>query len=363
MKKFKFFMSLLKERDWLEEMATRGWLLKDMTLGVLYHFEEIEPTEKVYEIDRFTVLRKPKKHMLTARKTALDIAKQAGWEVVTHDEDMNYYFVKDKAGDESDEFYDDIELRRERAEKYRRHFSYDLLIELLGVVLFVSVVYVLAFVLFKVLWDATEALNRLAWVYICFVSFMGVLAFFALTYGHWVYEELCLSREEWEHRKRFGEKRKFRKTKDFLSYLQEKNMQGLMLTDYTNKIYQFDETNTSYQYEIDTKQALKKRLKAQGKKYRWERKDWNLQSFQWYEMSIAEAQSRGLELVSIIDGETLVYKRVSQDDIQEAVLNPNYNESMGWMQKLLDKGWIWVLLFGGGMIFGFICGYVRGMLS
>lgn len=27
MKKIKFFFSLLKERDWLEEMASQGWLL------------------------------------------------------------------------------------------------------------------------------------------------------------------------------------------------------------------------------------------------------------------------------------------------------------------------------------------------
>ena len=50
MKKFKLFLSLFKERDWLEEMATKGWLLKDMTLGMIYHFEKIEPSAPTWYI-------------------------------------------------------------------------------------------------------------------------------------------------------------------------------------------------------------------------------------------------------------------------------------------------------------------------
>lgn len=351
MKKWKFFMSLLKERDWLEDMARQGWLLKDMTLGMLYHFEEIEPAEKVYEIDRFTVLRKPQKQMLTARKTALDIAKQAGWEVVTHDEDMNYYFVKDKAGDESDEFYDDEELRRERAEKYRRHFGHDVLRELIMTLLIVAIVYTCGMMMLEV---AGDSIAGFAWP--CVITVLGVVVImlFTLDYAQKLYEELCMSREEWEHRKQFGEKRKFRKTQELLSFLQNQNEQGLTLIDYKNGTYLFDETTTSYQYEIDTKQALKKRLKTQGKKYRWERKDWNLQSFQWYEMSIAEAQSQGLELVSVIGAEVLVYKCERQDNIQQTLLNPDYNEAMGWMQKFLDKGWVTAVLMGIGFVIGLV---------
>ena len=43
MKKIKRFKSLLKERDWLEEMATQGWLLQNITLGIIYDFKAIEP--------------------------------------------------------------------------------------------------------------------------------------------------------------------------------------------------------------------------------------------------------------------------------------------------------------------------------
>ena len=352
MKKFKVFLSLFKERDWLEEMATKGWLLKDMTLGMIYHFEKIEPAEKVYEIDRFTVLRKPKKEMLLARKTALDIASQAGWKVVTHDEDMNYYFVKDKAGDESDEFYDDAELRRGRAEKYRRHLTYEVLAEILGMLFGLSVLCLFVFGLTEILGEPADVLYKLSWVYLVCIALFGGYSVFSLKYGDWIYNELCLSREEWEQRKRLGEQRKFSNTKNLMSFLEEKNEQGLVLTDYVDGKYLFEETDMDCWYEIDTKYALKKRLKAQGKKYHWEKKDWNLQSFQWYEMSIAEAQSKGLELVCIVEGETLVYKCDKQQG-QKELMNAEHNEAMGWRQRFLNRGLIWGIVFLGGFALGF----------
>ena len=71
-------------------------------------------------------------------------------------------------------------------------------------------------------------------------------------------------------------------------------------------------------------------------------------------MSIAEAQSRGLELVCIIDGETLVYKRNSEIQGQDLLCDADYNESMGWKQKVLSKGWIGLLPFVIGAVIGFL---------
>ena len=362
MKKWKFFISFLKERDWLEEMARNGWLLKDITFGMLYHFEKIEPTEKVYEIDRFAVLKKPTKQMLMERKTALDIAKQAGWDIVTHDESMIYYFVKDKAGDESDEFYDESELRRERAEKFRKYFCHDtlrlqLISQFISAIVFASI-FVFMFVAGGML---QEIFRRIAWIYVTFTVIDSGYALSILLMGQKTYEELCLSREEWERRKRYGEKKRFHKIGKLLDYLKDKNANGFVLTDYHNGTYLFEETKEEIHYEIDTKQALKKRLKAQGKKYHDEKKDWNIQSLQWYEMSIAEAQSHGLELVCVVDSETLVYKKVcnKSDDGEATLLNSNYNESMGWTQKFLNRGWMFLVL----AIVGFIVGYLGGCIA
>lgn len=356
MKKLKFFMSLLKERDWLEEMATKGWLLKDMTLGVLYHFEEIEPTEKVYEIERFTVLGKPKKEMLTARKTALDIAKQAGWEVVTHDESMNYYFVKDKEGDESDEFYDDDELRRERAEKFRSGYCQEALLIQLKTIFFVTLFFLFYY---TVVSFVGKGIAPIAWIYIIFILLDIPYAIMLLICGQRWYEELCLSREEWEHKKCFGVKKKFKKTGKLLEYLNEQAKQGLILSDHKDGTYLFEETSGLYQYEIDTKQALKKRLKAQGKKYQDEKKDWTMQGLKWYEMSVADAQSRGFELVCVVNPDTLVYKRASSEGEEAVLLNPNYDEYMGWNQKFFNKGWIWL----GIIIICFFIGYFMGRIA
>ena len=92
MKKIKFFTSLAKERDWLEEMARQGFLLTNITMGVIYTFQGCEPCEKVYEVERFAISANPSITELTARTNAIDVATQFGWEMVTHDENMNYYF-------------------------------------------------------------------------------------------------------------------------------------------------------------------------------------------------------------------------------------------------------------------------------
>lgn len=357
MKKWKFFVSLLKERDWLEEMAEKGWLLTDMTFGMYYHFKEIEPAKKVYEIDRFTVSGRPGKQELTARKTALDIAKQSGWEVVTHDEDMNYYFVKDKAGDESDEFYDDEELRRERAEKFRKRYAFEETGLLLGMLLGLSVVYIL---LFLFVGAKGGRLTVFMWVYIVAAIIIVADSFWLVCSGQQIYEELCLSREQWENRKKYGEKKTFRTVGQLLSYLKEKNEQGLMLADYEKGCYLFEESNKFYQYEVDTKYALKRRLKEQGKKYSREKKDWSGQSVQWQEMSIAQAEKAGLELAAVIDGEVLIYRR--ECDAEQKSRPESCFHTKGNM-RVSEKGREVVGYCVILLVIGFFAGFFMGFLK
>lgn len=357
MKKWKFFNSLLKERDWLEEMAEKGWLLTDMTFGMCYHFREIEPAKKVYEIDRFTVSGYPGKQELTARKTAIDIAKQYGWEVVTHDEDMNYYFVKDKAGDESDEFYDDEALRRERAEKFRKRYAFEETSLLLGMLLGLSVAYVL---LFLFVGQESGSLISFMWVYIIAAIIIVAISFWLICTGQQIYEELSLSREQWESRKKYGEKKTFRTAGQLVSYLKEKNEQGLMLLDYEKGCYLFEESERSYQYDVDTKYALKKRLKEQGKKYKREKKDWYGQSVQWHEMSIAEAEKAGLELAAVINGEILIYRRECSEEKPDGVESCFHTaENM----RLSEKSRDFALICGTVLVIAFVAGFLAGFVK
>lgn len=353
MKKWKFFMSLYKERDWLEDMARQGWLLEDITLGMLYHFKKCEPSEKVYEVDRFTQLGKPSKQQLTARKTALDIANQYGWEVVTHDEDMNYYFVKDRAGDESDEFYDEDSLRRERADKFRRHLSYEVPVILLGMLIGVTVVYAS---LFWMIGFSLNGMSGMISMYIICTAFIVLFSFMSMIFGEKTYQELCMSREEWEQRKHFSVKKSFSKTADLLDFLKAQNEKGLVLTDYCDSTYLFEETNQRYQYEVDSKNLLKKRLRAVGKKYHSEKKDWNMQSIQWYEMSIAEAAKINFEPVCVADTDILIFKRKAGE--YSNLLNPERESRMGIFWNFINKALPWIAVFCIGGIIGFIASMI-----
>ena len=48
-KKTKPFVSIMKEKIWLEQMALKGYKLIQMTMGMRYTFEKIEPTRLIYD--------------------------------------------------------------------------------------------------------------------------------------------------------------------------------------------------------------------------------------------------------------------------------------------------------------------------
>lgn len=352
MKKIKFFMSLLKERDWLEEMATKGWLLTDITWGMIYHFKKAEPCEKVFEIERFGVSAHPTVQELNARRFAIDVATQSGWEVVTHDEEMNYYFMKDKAGDETDEFYDDAESRRERAERFRKRYSYEVPKELLEGWIFVSVLYLIATILIVCVKETFD---------MGFVSFfiIGMAVEIALIrlylkWGQQFYKELSLSREEWDNRKAHSVKKRFSKAKQLYSFLQEQNAHELSLAGYEDGRYLFEKDTNRYNYYVDTKSSLRKRMKKQGNHFKEEKKDWFLRSPKWYETSIADAEQYGLKPVCVIKSDMIIYKRVYSNE-KLPVENGNINISI--QSKILKVSGAFMLLMIASFAIGFMIGY------
>ena len=306
MRKLKFFISLLKERDWLEEMAAQGWILTNMTCGVLYHFRQAKPCEKVFEIERFAITAHPTVADLTARTCAFDITSQFGWEQITHDEDMNYYFMKDRAGDETDEFYDDVESRRERAERYRKLLSIEMPLSLLRDLLMASFLYI---ILFFVMDERSSLQHTLMWFYIILAVIEVGVIYCCMVWGQRIYAELCMSRQEWEQHKQYNEKKRFKKVQQLRSYLQEKSEFGLSLKGHENGFFLFEEDSRRYNYFIDTKRCLKKRLKEDGLHFKDEKKDLKTQSLKWYEMSIANAARYDLKPVAVIGKTALVYKR------------------------------------------------------
>lgn len=349
MKKCKFFMSLAKERDWLEEMARQGWLLTNITMGgILYTFKEIAPCEKVFEVERFAISANPTISDLTARSNAIDIATQFGWEIVTHDEAMHYYFVKDKAGDETDEFYDDADTRKERAERFRKAYSIEQPLGLLIGQIFISICF---FIMFFI----TENRTGVLFIYLLMTTIDLLLNYVYMRSGQLAYEQLSMSRKEWELHKKYSERKRFNKVQQLRSYLQEKNKLGLSLKGYEDGRFLFEKDSQRYNYFVDTRSCLKKRLKEEGITFKNESKDLSNISLKWYETSIANATQYGLKPVAVIEKNVLVYKRPYSDDSQPW---ENGNSNINFAGLTLTGALILLALF----ILGFIVGSIAAMI-
>lgn len=245
---------MLKERDWLEEMARQGFLLKN-----------IPPCEKVYEMECFALNRngEAKRQELTTKKNAMYIAGQMGWQQVTHDENMTYYFVKDRAGDKTDEFYDDEESRRNRVERFRKSLAIDIPKQLLALFFALSILYFILFLIFQ-----NDPIELKIWmgIFVVLSIIESGMAFLEIKSGEIAYRDLLLSREQWENRKKYSEKQDFKKADDMLAYLQQKDQEGLALKNFEDGLYIFEPSKKYYQYYLDTKKAYNNRRKKPVKR-------------------------------------------------------------------------------------------------
>lgn len=353
MKKWKFFLSFLKERDWLEDMARQGYILTDINFGIRYHFKKCEPCEKVYEIERFSISSHPAVSELTARKIATDIAIQSGWEIAANDEEMNYYFVKDKANDESDEFYDD-ETRQERAERYRKHYTYDLPIaSLTGSIIF-SVAYL---ILALITMSDKDAIFSLLAFYFGFTT-IDIFAIWAcMRTGNKMYYEFLMSRQEWETHKNYSQKKSFKKVQQLRVFLQEQSEKGLSLTGFENGRYTFEkDSHNRYNYFVDTNASLKKRLKNEGKNLEHDKKDFFSMGLKWYEISIENASKYNLKPVAVIGNNIIIYKRPFSD---EKLPWENGNENISAFHFNPVAKAILIGLF----VVGFVIGFISGLMA
>ena len=279
----------------------------------------------------------------------MDIATQSGWEIVAHDEEMNYYFVKDKANDETDEFYDD-ETRKERAERYRRRYTYELpLINLTALIIY-SVIY---FILFLTTGNNPYSIKVLMWIYFALSSFEVLTIWATMRMGNRIYNDLLISRQEWDAHKRYSQKKSFKKIQQLRVFLQEQSEKGFSLTGYKSGYYTFEKDDNRYNYFVDTKTSLKKRLKAQKKNFSYDKKDFFAQGLKWYELSLDDASKYNLKPVAIIGNNIIIYKRPFSD---EKIPWDNGNESLTSTQfNPLTVGILIISLF-----VGFVIGYLLG---
>lgn len=74
MKKFKLFMDIQKEEDWLNSMAKKGWLCKHVSAWGIYDFEKTASVEQVIRIDYPTFRTRD------AKKRYIELYEDYGWQ-------------------------------------------------------------------------------------------------------------------------------------------------------------------------------------------------------------------------------------------------------------------------------------------
>jgi len=164
-------------------------------------------------------------------------------------------------------------------------------------------------------------------------------------------KDFCMSREEWKRHKKFTEKKRLSKVQQLRSYLHEKSELGLALKGYEDGSFIFEEDTQRYNYFVDTKRCLKKRLKKDGLRFTDDEKDWMTQSLKWYEMSIANAENYGLKPVAVIDKNVLVYKRAYSD---ENLPWENGNESINFAMPSVAAVIIAICSLALGLLIGIL---------
>lgn len=342
-KKTRFFCSLRKELHWLEEMAQQGYFLADMRMGVIYTFEQRMPERIVYEIDRFDLPKSPTIKEIREKEQFVSLAQEMGWQEVTHTEDMTYYFCKPYEESGVNEMYEDEEMRRLHAAKFREYYRG--MAQHLNYTTLVWAVLLLIFSMVAANWTA-------AW-------FCGFLCFCTIAVSAWTnsiseqyYREFSLSRQEWEGIYENGDTikkvyRLFLLTHSLEKFLRRQSSQGWHLIKSGICVYHFVQGPAGeYFYNVDSRKAVNSRRKAQKQHVIADGKDINHQNNDWQVQSIQEAEKAGLDFVNAYGNNQIIYRSAAP-------------HKLSGKSRLLHSWLGYWLIFAGG---GFVIGYIIGMI-
>ena len=342
-KKTRFFCSLRKELHWLEEMAQQGYFLTDMTMGMVYTFEQHAPERIVYEIDRFDLPKSPTLKEIREKEQFVLLAEEMGWQEVTHTEDMTYYFCKPYEEDGVNEMYEDEEMRRLHAAKFREYYR--------GMSQHLNYT-TLTWAVILLILSVITAEWTVAWL--CSFFCLCTVAVSAWTYSisEQYYREFCLSRQEWEciyenadHIKKVH--RLFLFTRSLEKFLHRQSIQGWHLIKSGVFSYQFAQGEAgTYFYNVDSRRAVNRRRKAQKQQVITDGKDINHQNNDWQVQSVRDAETAGLVFANAYGNNQIIYRSTEPYKLDGKT-------------KFLHSWLGYWIIFGGG---GFVIGYMIGML-
>lgn len=313
-KKTRFFISLRKEKLWLEEMAEQGYFFKNITWGgIHYTFETGKPKKMVYEIDRFNLPKNPTLSQIHEKDEFLSLAQELNWREVTHDVDMNYYFEKEYEENGINELYNDQEMRAVHANKYYEHFMQqpmflDKIALLLGILFLCLRLFVDHDSNFTLYFGLIYALYT--------ISFHLSMGYFARLYQ----KELSIPIEEWYHQEKKKKSLKavtrfFVSGKQLEKYLHAQSKKGWHIQKINAFRYYFQKgTPETRHYMVDSHVSVNSRRKNQHLSVLRDGKDITMQNNDWQYQSVSDAESRNWNFLCAFGNLFIVYFRDTPPD-------------------------------------------------
>lgn len=311
----RFFISIRKEKAFLEEMALKGWFFSDLKLGVKYIFKKGEPKKMIYEVDRFNLPKNPTIKDIMARKNFIETAYEMGWKVITHDETLIYYFGKEYKEGEINELYNDFESREIRANKFYDYF----IDKTKGSNTFI-IIFLLAGIVFNFSSKVfSKNLVNFSMFYSIFVIGFILSNCYVLNIAQKTKRELLMTTEEWENlnlqnKNIKKEEVSYSSIKKIISFLEEESENGWQLENVIDNKYFFKKDNSiKYSYNIDTQELLKKRINKTEKEALSDTKDFFSENNEWQVKSLEYAKNNGWSFTCALSNIAIIYRSKASD--------------------------------------------------
>ncbi len=361
-KVFRIFFSFQRERRWLEEMAGEGWFLSDLTLGAVYTFARGEPKKMLYDVDRFSLSKKPGLEEIRRKELFLEMAQEMGWREVTHDGCMNYYFAKEYEEDGINELFNDEDSRRYRAQKFREMYHTSAKRFAFWGMVVVAVDILLKLFLLVCEMPKQAVLYWYDWFVLVYVCLGNAKAVEVWRRGARCEKELSMTRQEWEESVDPATHKTVRKliltNRGLNRFLSRQAAEGWTLTEVTPVRYFFQRSDGERQiYTMDSKYLVNQRRKAQSQRKISDGKDWNGMNSDWEIQSVHDAEERGWSFVCALENRSIIYK--GEEGKAQPLNDGRYDNSLRSISLVGEYG-LYLILCG---IFGGIVGFVIGLLN
>lgn len=350
-KKFKFIITLRQECQWFEEMAKQGLFFKNVAYGCLYTFAYGEPKNMMYEADRFNLPKKPTLEEIRSKELFMDMAQEMGWQEVTHDEMLNYYFCKEYEEGGINELYNDEVSREQRASKFPAYFK-----RKEKEAVFWGVVLILIDIILKI-WAFFDPKMRMPWydaVVLVYVLCNNLAALFFWSVSDRMEADFLLSRKEWEEKQKSTDKtvRRFIVTIRGLNrFLRKEEEKGYILKGVTLTKYYFVKKENSHQvYTMDSKWLTNRRQKKKRAGGFKDKKDkWGMNN-DWQVQSLNDAEEKGWNFVCALENRAVIYR--GDAGKVEPLNDAKYDNSFRGISLIGDYGWMMILAGMFGAIVG-----------